>query len=165
MTKRKWLEDSEQQAWLGWMATSQLLDSALDQQLRRDSGLGHAAYAILAALSGAPDRTLRMAVMAMVTHSSQSRTSHAIERMERSGWVVRTRNPTNNREVLATLTGAGQAVLRAAAPGHVRSVRELVFDRLSQEQVAQWTEINQVILQALADSGFTVPDHVLGPEG
>jgi DNA-binding MarR family transcriptional regulator len=139
------------------MAASQLLDSALDQQLRRDSGIGHATYGILAALSAAPQRTLRMADMAVMTNSSQSRMSHAVERMEHGGWVVRSRNPANNREVLATLTDLGFDVLQASAPGHVASVRRFMFDRLTPEQVQQLTELSQLILRALAEDGFKVP--------
>jgi hypothetical protein len=89
VTKRKWLRESEQRAWLGWMGASRLVDLSLDQQLRRDSGMSHATYSLMAVLSKAPQRTLRMADIAMMTNSSQSRLSHAVDRVEESGWITR----------------------------------------------------------------------------
>ena len=163
MAKKMWLRPREQQAWIGWLAASQLLDSALDQQLRRDSGISHATYGVLAALSSRPDRTLRMADMAQMTNSSQSRLSHAVDRMESAGWVMRARNPDNNREVLATLTDAGFEVLKAAAPEHAGTVRRLMFDRLAPHHVEALVEITTLVLGALSEEGFAVPDVVALP--
>jgi DNA-binding MarR family transcriptional regulator len=165
VTKRKWLRESEQRAWLGWMGASRLVDLSLDQQLRRDSGMSHATYSLMAVLSKAPQRTLRMADIAMMTNSSQSRLSHAVDRVEESGWITRSRNPASNREVLATLTDAGYDIIRTAAPGHVAAVRRLVFDRLSDEQVQQLADISELILQALAEEGFKVPAAIASGRG
>ncbi|WUJ70101.1 hypothetical protein OG809_34035 [Kribbella soli] len=43
---------------------STLIGDYLDQQLRRDAGLTHADYNLLARLSVAPDRTLTMSQLA-----------------------------------------------------------------------------------------------------
>ena len=43
------------------------------------------------------------------------------------------------------LTDKGFAALEAAAPGHVRGVREHLFDRLTPEQVQQLREICEAI--------------------
>jgi hypothetical protein len=47
------------------------------------------------------------------------------------------------------LTDAGYAALVAAAPGHVRAVREHVIDRLSPEQVGQLEQITTAIIAGL----------------
>ncbi|MCO1656796.1 MarR family winged helix-turn-helix transcriptional regulator [Pseudonocardia humida] len=138
-------------AWLSYVAGSTLLEAALDRQLQRDSGMPHAYYQILAMLSEAPDRTRRMSDLAAATQSSQSRLSHAVSRLEANGWVRRSQCPDDRRGTLATLTEQGMAVLREAAPGHVRTVREHLFDRLTPEQVEQLTDIWQTVLEGMGD--------------
>lgn len=157
MAKRKWLSDDEQRAWRGWIAATALLDSALDQQLQRDAGISHATFGILTGLSQAPGREMHMNELAVLTSSSQSRLSHAVARLEQARWVTRSRCPANKRQVHARLTDAGYEVVRAAAPGHVRRVRELLFDRLTEAQVAQLAEITGVALKSLAKAGFADP--------
>jgi DNA-binding MarR family transcriptional regulator len=142
----RWLGDDELAAWMSYVAATALLESALDRQLQRDSGMPHAYYQILAMLSEVPGRTLRMSDLAEITHSSQSRLSHAVARLERRGWILRRPCPDDRRSTLATLTPAGFDALAAAAPGHVRTVREHLFDRLSCEQVRHLREICTAII-------------------
>jgi DNA-binding MarR family transcriptional regulator len=157
MANRKWLSDREQAAWSQLMAAYSLLDTALDQQLQQDSEISHATFVILTVLSQAPDRQLHMSDLAALCSSSQSRLSHAVARLEEAGWVARSRCPINKRQVHAQLTEAGFAVVKAAAPGHVRQVRRLVFNRLSPAQVEQLAEITGVLLDGLAEAGFASP--------
>ena len=148
-TEPRWLSPEELRAWMAWVATTTLLDGALDRQLQRDSGMPHAYYLILAMLSDAPKHTLRMSDLAAATQSSQSRLSHAVTRLERQGLVHRRPCPDDRRSTFATLTEEGWEVLRAAAPGHVRTVRDNVFDALTAEQVAQLESICRTILGRL----------------
>nr|WP_084795987.1 MarR family transcriptional regulator [Pseudonocardia asaccharolytica] len=134
-----------------------LLEAALDRQLQRDAGMPHAYYRILAMLSEVPGRTLRMSDLASITHSSQSRLSHAVARLERNGWVRRRPCPDDGRSTLAELTSAGYAALAAAAPGHVHCVRENLFDRLTPEQVGQLRDICQAALSRLAAEPGVIP--------
>ena len=145
----RWLTPDEQRAWLAYVATTTLLDGALDRQLQRDSGMPMAYYLILAMLSDVPGRTLRMSDLAAITQSSQSRLSHAVSKLEQSGWVRRTPCPDDRRSTFAQLTDAGFAALAEAAPGHVRAVRRHVFDRLTPEQVEQLREIFDAVLGGL----------------
>jgi DNA-binding MarR family transcriptional regulator len=149
----RWLAPDELSAWLVYVATTSLLDGALDRQLQRDSGMPMAYYLILAMLSDVPDRTLRMSDLAAVTQSSQSRLSHAVSKLERNGWVRRSPCPDDRRSTLAQLTDAGLVALAEAAPGHVRAVRRHVFDRLTPEQVRQLREIFASVLD-----GLTAPE-------
>ena len=145
----RWLTPDEMRAWLVYVATSSLLSGALDRQLQRESRMPMAYYLILAMLSHVPDRTLRMSDLAAITQSSQSRLSHAVNRLEHLGWVCRLPCPDDRRSTLAQLTDAGFAALADAAPGHVRAVRRHVFDRLTAEQVRQLREIFSVVLDGL----------------
>jgi DNA-binding MarR family transcriptional regulator len=149
----RWLTEQEQQAWLAWLGASELLMASLDAQLQRDAGFPHAYYAILAQLSHAPDRTLRMSDLASVVNSSPSRLSHAVGKLEDRGWVTRRPCPTDKRSTLATLTDEGFAVLEAQAPGHVEAVRTALFDPLTPEQVGQLEQICNAVLDRLDPSG------------
>ena len=60
----RWLDDDEQRTWRGFLATSEVLYAALDRQLQRDAGITHASYIVLAMLSEAPARSLRMSDLA-----------------------------------------------------------------------------------------------------
>jgi DNA-binding MarR family transcriptional regulator len=144
-----WLSDEEQRAWTALGSIVVRLDAALDAQLRRDSGLSHFEYAVLAALSGAPQRTLRMSELAALAEGSLSRLSQVVARLERRGWVQRTPDPDDGRYTLAVLTGDGYEKVADAAPGHVREVRRLVFGSLTRAQVQQLTSIGQRIARAI----------------
>lgn len=141
----RWLSADEQQAWRAFLAFVARLDDELDRQLQRDSGMPHAYYQVLAMLSEAPDRTLRMIDLARATTSSPSRLSHAVARLEEKGWVRREKHPTDRRGALAVLTDEGYAALVAAAPGHVGAVREVLFDHLDATQVRQLTALFTVL--------------------
>jgi DNA-binding MarR family transcriptional regulator len=148
----RWLTDDEQRAWLAWLGASELLMAALDAQLHRDAGFPHAYYAILAQLSQAPDRTLRMSDLAGVVNASPSRLSHAVGKLEDRGWVTRRPGPTDKRSTLATLTDRGFEVLEVQAPGHVEAVRAALFDRLTPEQVCHLEQICTAVLDGLDPS-------------
>lgn len=144
----RWLTDTEQAAWRAFLAFLTGLEDGLDRQLQRDAGMPHAYYQVLAMLSEAPGRTLRMTELADATLSSPSRLSHAVARLEEKGWVRRERHPTDRRGSLAVLTDVGYAALAAAAPGHVRAVREGLFDRLDPDQVHQMLGIFTALTRA-----------------
>ncbi|HYH50972.1 MAG TPA: MarR family transcriptional regulator [Acidimicrobiia bacterium] len=144
-----WLDDDEQAAWLSLMGTLVRLPAALDAQLRRDAGLSHFEYQILAGLSMAERRTLRMSDLASFAESSLSRLSHACRRLEAQGWLTRQADPDDGRATVAALTDDGYAKLVEAAPGHVRTVRRLVFDPLTEAQVKQLGEVTARIDAAI----------------
>jgi DNA-binding MarR family transcriptional regulator len=151
MSEPRWLDQAEQRTWLAFLATTQLLDEALDRQLQRDAGMPHAYYRILVALSFAPERTMRMSDLAAVSQASQSRLSHAVNRLEDSGWVRREKDANDKRVTHATLTEKGLQVLASTAPGHVEAVRQNLFDLLSAEQIRQLRSICESVLPKLID--------------
>lgn len=148
-----WLDHEEHAAWLGLMGVLLRLPAALDRQLRADSGISHFDYQVMAMLSGAPDRTLRMSAIAAWTEGSLPRLSQVASRFEKAGWIVRHPDPDDGRATLATLTDQGFDVLAAAAPLHVAEVRRLVFDSLTRGQVRQLDRITHALLQT-PDSGL-----------
>jgi DNA-binding MarR family transcriptional regulator len=141
----RWLTDDEQQAWRALAVVLVKLPAALDAQLQRDSGISHFEYMVLAGLSEAPNRTLRMSELAVFASGSLSRLSHVVKRLEQRRWVRRETCPGDGRATNAVLTEAGWQKVVAAAPGHVETVRELVIDPLTKAQLDRLREIGQRI--------------------
>ncbi|MER6099385.1 MarR family transcriptional regulator [Streptomyces sp. NPDC001728] len=149
MTAPRWLSDEEQHVWRSYLHATTLLEDHLDRQLQRDAGMPHIYYGLLVQLSQAPRRRLRMTELAKSAKITRSRLSHAVARLEKSGWVRREDCPSDKRGQLARLTDEGAEVLRRTAPGHVTAVRQAMFDRLSPEQVEQLGTIMRVMAEGL----------------
>ena len=145
----RWLTAEERHAWMALGSVLFRLPPALDAQLQRDADLSFFEYGVLAALSEAPDRTLRMSDLAFLAEGSLPRLSQVVGRMERRGWVSRRPDPTDGRYTLAILTDDGWEKVVRTAPGHVEAVRHLVFDALTKTQVGQLTSIGQRIMRAI----------------
>ena len=143
------LSGEELQTWAALATVLEWLPPALDAQLQRDAGLSHFEYMVMVNLSNADDHVLRMSQLAALCHSSLSRLSHVVARLERRGWLRRDPCPDDGRATLATLTDDGFAKLASAAPGHVEAVRDYVIDALDEEQLAQLNRIGDVILGRL----------------
>ena len=153
----RWLDDDEMAAWIRLAAVLELLPGVLDSQLRRDAGLTHFEYFVLAMLSEAPERTLRMTALAARTNATLPRLSHVIRRLEERGLVERFPCPQDGRATNARLTGAGWDKVVATAPGHVDTVRAHVIDTLTREQVHQLAQIAGAILEQVDPKGLVAP--------
>lgn len=158
----RWLTEQERRSWLRLIAVAELLPAALDAQLRRDAGLTHFEYFVLAMLSEAPDRTLRMTTLAQRTNATLPRLSHVVRRLENRGLVERFPCPEDGRATNARLTAGGWDAVVAAAPGHVDTVRRLVLDPLTATQVAQLRRIGDALLTRLDPDGHIT--HLHEPE-
>jgi DNA-binding MarR family transcriptional regulator len=160
------LDAKEQEVWRAYRQAVELFEDTLDRQLQSDAGLPHLYYALLAWLSEAAGGRMRMtglAVHADITRSvhanisSRSRLSHAVARMEKSGWIRRDTCPSDRRGQVAVLTDAGALLVRRAAPGHVDAVRRGIFDRLTPEQAAQFGERCGLIAGGFRDEDGDLP--------
>jgi DNA-binding MarR family transcriptional regulator len=148
----RWLDAEEQKTWRAWLYSTQLLQDRLDRELTHRTGISHAYYEILVALSETPGRAMRMSELADRCLSSRSRLSHAVSRLEERGWVRRQVCAEDARGQLAVLTDEGFAALEAAAPVHVESVRTHLFDQLSPRQLAALRDIGETLLRHLDPS-------------
>jgi DNA-binding MarR family transcriptional regulator len=153
----QWLTDDQQRAWRGLLQMSSRLDARLNRDLQQASGLSLADYDVLVLLTEAPDGRLRMFQLMEDLQWEQSRLSHHIARMQRRGLVAREECTTDKRGAFVVVTAAGRDAIEKAAPGHVATVRRLVFDGLSDEQVAMLDAFVTRILSRLAPAEEAAP--------
>lgn len=158
MEEPRWLDEDEHRAWLALIGLMIRLPAALDAQLQRDAGVSHFEYQVMAGLSMAPERTMRMSVLAGFAEGSLPRLSQVVSRLEKRGWVRRSPDPTDGRYTLAVLTDEGWDKVVATAPGHVAEVRRLVFDPLTKAQQHQLHAIGQRIVRATDPEGHCPGD-------
>lgn len=131
----RWLDAAEQEVWRAYLDVTRLLTERLQRRLVEDADLSLAEYELLVQLSETDGRRLRMSELAARAVHSRSRLTHTVARMEERGLVRREACPDDGRGVLCVLTDDGFAVLEAAAPDHVETVRQSIFDVLSPHEV------------------------------
>ncbi len=136
----RWLTPSEKEAWTGLVSLVLLLPRELEAPLRKVD-LTLFEYLTLSHISEAPDRRIRMSELAFLANGSLSRLSNVVKRFEQRGWVTRSPDPDDGRYTIASLTDAGYRLVVEAAPVHVRAVRELVLDPLTDADQRALTRI------------------------
>jgi DNA-binding MarR family transcriptional regulator len=146
----RWLTEEEQRAWRGLLRMTSQLNARMNRQLLQDYGVSLADYDVLVVLSEAPEGRLRVFEVADALAWEQSRVSHQLARMQRRGLVTREDCASDARGAFAVLVEAGRAAIERAAPAHVETVRQLVFDGLTHDQVTALTEVTSRVLDRLA---------------
>jgi DNA-binding MarR family transcriptional regulator len=154
----QWLTDDQQRAWRGLVQMTSRLDARLNRELQQSSGLSLADYEVLVLLTEAPDGRLRMFELAEDLQWEQSRLSHHLARMQRRGLVAREECTTDRRGAFVVLTDAGRGAIESVAPAHVALVRRLVFEGLSDEQVAMLESFVTRVRSRLAEPGSEARD-------
>jgi DNA-binding MarR family transcriptional regulator len=143
----RWLSDEERQDWVAYLLATRLLWGQLERDMQRGAGMPLTYYEMLSVLSEEPGRSLRMAELSSRLRVSASRLSHAVSRLEEFRWLRRELSAGDRRSWVANLTDEGMEVVRAAAPIHVESVRNCLFDRLSPMQLHELGEISRALLR------------------
>ncbi|MBV8927840.1 MAG: MarR family transcriptional regulator [Mycobacteriaceae bacterium] len=135
-----WLSDEQQDLWRSYLAMTTRLQAAMNRQLQDDCGISLSDYDVLVALSEAGP--LRPYELGDKLAWEQSRLSHQLRRMHDRGLVARHASADDRRGALVELTEDGMTALRAAAPGHAKLVRTVVFDGMTPAQrhaLQKWT--------------------------
>lgn len=144
LDRMEWLTDEQQRIWRDYLAMTSRLHTAMHRQLQQDCELSLSDYDVLVALS--ERGSMRINELGELIGWEQSRLSHQLRRMRGRGLVDREGDDDDRRGATVTLTDAGLAALRTAAPGHVDLVRTVVFDGLSKaEQRAFGVAIDAVL--------------------
>ncbi|MEU1731918.1 MarR family transcriptional regulator [Streptosporangium sp. NPDC020145] len=153
MADTRWLSEGELDAWMAYLRATHLLERRIEEQLKADSGLTHPHYEILAKLSIAPQRRLRMSDLARRLVVSKSGLTYQIGQLEKRGLVERMDCPSDERGVLAVLTDEGVRCLEKTAPGHVAVVRAFLIDQLTPEELATMARIMSKAAAAMSPNG------------
>ena len=147
-----WLDDRQQQVWRAWLQVGSRLPAALNRQLQRDSELSLQDFDVLVQLTDVDEGRVRVSALAAALGWERSRLSHHVTRMERRGLVAREECDDDGRGAFVVLTPAGRAAIERAAPGHVRTVRSLVFDALAPAEVDALGDVLAAVLDRLESS-------------
>ncbi|MEM8620870.1 MAG: MarR family transcriptional regulator [Actinomycetota bacterium] len=133
MTTR-WLDDREMRAWRAFIESTGDLTRALEADLA-DYGMTVGDYQVLVYLSETDGHAMRMRDLADVLQLSPSGLTRRLDGLVANGWVERQPSEDDRRVMRAVLTEKGLCALEDAAPVHVESVRQHMFDHLDAEQV------------------------------
>jgi DNA-binding MarR family transcriptional regulator len=144
----RWLDADQQHVWRAFLLGTTLLTDRIDEDLRRLHGISAVEYEILVRLSEA-DGQLRMARLAAALAHSRSRVTHTVKRMESAGLVQRTDSPDDGRGVIAQLTAKGAKLLADAAPDHVETVRQYLFDLVDPADLAAMGRVMDAVSDRL----------------
>ncbi|MET0495236.1 MAG: MarR family transcriptional regulator [Actinoplanes sp.] len=134
--KRRLPTREQLRTWRDFLETTEVLRSALAARLQSDAGLSTGDYAVLLALSEAPQGRIRSSELAATISWERSRLSHHLGRMERRGLIRREKAEVDSRGAEIALEPAGTVAFRAATVPHLQAVRELFVDALTPEQLA-----------------------------
>ena len=138
--------------WRRWLLVQNRLAAALNHQLQTDAGLSVQDFDVLARLTDEATGKIRITQLATGLDWERSRLSHHIRRMQQRDLVEREECPDDGRGAFVVLTKAGRAAIEHAAPGHVRTVRLVMFDSLSAQELKMLDIINRKVLHQLENS-------------
>lgn len=145
------LDRDEEILWRSLVELLVRLPRLLDEQFDREARVSMAEYAVLVALSEAPDRELRMGELASATALSRSRITRVVDDLVRRSLVERRKCEQDARSALAALTPTGMSVLTSAYPGHLARVRALVLDHITKSEMRTMTQVLTRVLEAVRD--------------
>ena len=151
-SEQLWLLPHEQLAWRSFIKLDSLLMSRLDVELVERHGLSLAEYEVLAHLSEAEGRALRMSALADLALVSRSGLTRRLEHLVARGLVIKEICPSDRRGMIARLTKLGQTRLEDAAPTHVAGVRRYLISAFSVGELQQFTALLQAPISELEEA-------------
>jgi DNA-binding MarR family transcriptional regulator len=158
----RWLNEREERAWRALQFMQMRLEAELARQLAAESGLSYPDYVVLVALTDHPDGRLRLFELGRRLGWEKSRLSHHVARMVARGLVEKETCDSDRRGAFVAVTAKGRREIEAAAPGHVRAVRDLFVDRLTPAELDVIAAAAEKVLVDMDDAaaGRTAPHRV-----
>jgi DNA-binding MarR family transcriptional regulator len=144
-----WLTAKEQRVWRRWLILNGRLSATLHKELHDDAGLSMPDYEVLVHLTDNPEGRIRVTDLARLLQWERSRVSHHTTRMERRRLVQRLECAEDGRGAFIVITPQGRAAIEQAAPGHVTTVRRLIFDALTADEIDALATITDKALTQL----------------
>ena len=152
MNESMWLSSTEQHTWRRWLRVNALLPAALHRELQSDAGLSLPDFEVLVQLTDSTEGRVRVSTLARGLHWERSRASHHLTRMERRGLIQREECSDDGRGAWIVLTAEGLAAIEKAAPPHVQTVRRLVFEALTPDELDVLSTVIDKVLARLDDN-------------
>ncbi|WP_411732433.1 MarR family winged helix-turn-helix transcriptional regulator [Paeniglutamicibacter sp.] len=123
--------------WRGYIESAEVLRTRLGSRMQSESSLSSGDYQVLLALSEAAGKTLRASALASHIGWERSRLSHHLGRMEKRGLIGRTTCADDVHGIEVSMTPAGTESFRTGSVPHLRAVKDLFLDALTDEQLVQ----------------------------
>ena len=133
------ISDEEFRAYAALIASSTLLQRAVERNLREQADLTQVQFEILMNLANAGPAGIRMAQLADALIVSRSGLSYQVAQLESRGWITRERSADDERGVVARITPAGERIRRRVFAGHVDVVRRAFLDAVEPGELATLT--------------------------
>jgi DNA-binding MarR family transcriptional regulator len=153
----QWLTAQEERVWRRWLTLNARLSATLQRELQDDADLSMPDYEVLVHLTDSPQGRIRVTDLARLLQWERSRVSHHVTRMERRRLVQRMECAEDGRGAFIVIAPEGRAAIEQAAPGHVNTVRRLVFDALSPEELGALATIIEKGLAQLDNQAEGLP--------
>jgi DNA-binding MarR family transcriptional regulator len=141
------LSEEEFRAYAALIASSTLLQRAVERNLREQADLSQVQFEILMNLSIAGAAGIRMAQLADALIVSRSGLSYQVAQLESRAWITRERYAGDERGVVARITAKGEQIRKRVFDGHVDVVRSGFLDAVDGTELATLT----AALQRVAD--------------
>jgi DNA-binding MarR family transcriptional regulator len=153
----RWLDEREHTAWRAFLAMYAQLTAKLAKELKRETGLSGADYAVLVGVSESPGGRIRANELCDELQWEKSRLSKQVSRMEQRGLLARDICPTDARGSLVVLTDLGQQTIEQAAPLHVEQVRRWFVDALTAGQLDDLAAVSRAVIARLDEGDEPCP--------
>jgi DNA-binding MarR family transcriptional regulator len=135
------ISPAEFRAYAALIASSTLLQRAVERNLREQANLTHVQFEILMNLYNAGDSGIRMAQLADALIVSRSGLSYQVAQLESRGWITRQRSADDERGVVARITPAGERMRQRVLAGHIDIVRSAFLDGIEPVELATLTAV------------------------
>ncbi len=131
------LSEAEGAAWGGFLRAHARLTERLSAELEAEHRLSLREYDVLRQVATAPDAPVRMAALAERVMLSRPGLTGVAKRLEALGLIERAPTPEDARGACVDITGEGWRRLRAAHRTHLRSIRKLFTEPLTEAELDQ----------------------------
>jgi DNA-binding MarR family transcriptional regulator len=135
------ISPEEFRAFAALIASSTLLQRAVEKNLREQAGLTQVQFEILMNLANAGDAGIRMAQLAEALIVSRSGLSYQVAQLESRDWITRQRSIDDERGVVARITARGERMRQRVFAGHTEIVRTAFLDALEPGELATLTAV------------------------
>jgi DNA-binding MarR family transcriptional regulator len=133
------ISPEEFRAYAALIASSTLLQRAVERNLRDQAELTQVQFEILMNLSNAGDSGIRMAQLADALIVSRSGLSYQVAQLESRGWITRERSADDERGVVARITPKGERMRQRVFAGHIDIVRSAFLDAVEPGELSTLT--------------------------